>query len=162
MVKLFTTAFWKQSILVSQFPNYSQRVNINTSFQFLFLFTLLLSKNTSKTLVNISSYRNTSERYTSIAHKYVLTMEGSNGDQKVHSLAKKTPKGNDTIIAKIEGLQEKKGAEIITNLPARQKFEKSNSFFDVKQGSKSQQRFKTILDRNAAANPGASHHTPRH
>ena len=89
-------------------------------------------------------------------------MEGSNGDQKVHSLAKKTPKGNDTIIAKIEGLQEKKGAEIITNLPARQKFEKSNSFFDVKQGSKSQQRFKTILDRNAAANPGASHHTPRH
>ena len=88
-------------------------------------------------------------------------MEGSNGDQKVHSLVKKTPNGNDTIIAKSEGLQEKKGVEIIINLPTGQKFEKSNSFFDEKQGSKPQQRFKTILDRNAAANPGATHHTPR-
>jgi hypothetical protein len=88
-------------------------------------------------------------------------MEGSNGDQKVHSLAKKTPNGNDTIIAKSVGLQEKKGADIIINLPTRQKFENSNSFFNEKQGSKPQQRFKTILDRNAAANPGATHHTPR-
>lgn len=87
-------------------------------------------------------------------------MEGSNGDQKVHSLAEKTPNDNDTIIAKSEGLQEKKGAEIIVNLPTRQKLEKSNSF-NEKRGSKTQQRFKTILDRNTAASPGASHHTPR-
>jgi hypothetical protein len=87
-------------------------------------------------------------------------MEKSKGDQKAHSMAKKTPNDNDTTIAKSEGLQEKKGAEIIINLPTRQKFEKPNGFFDEKQGSKAQQRFKTILDRNAAANPGASHHTP--
>jgi hypothetical protein len=66
-------------------------------------------------------------------------------------------------MAKVEGLQEKKkGTEIIINLPARQKLEKPNSFFDEKQGSNTQQRFKTMLDRNAAANPGASHYTPRH
>jgi hypothetical protein len=89
-------------------------------------------------------------------------MENSTGDQKVQALAKKTPNDSDTNMAKVEGLQEKKKAtEIFINLPIRLKSEKSNNFFDEKQGCKTQQRFKTILDRNAAANPGASHHTPQ-
>jgi hypothetical protein len=88
-------------------------------------------------------------------------MEKSNGDQKVQALAKKTPNDSDTNMAKVEGLQKKKGTEIILSLPTRQELEKSNSFFDEKQESNTQQRFKTMLDRNAAANPGASHYTPR-
>ena len=88
-------------------------------------------------------------------------MEKSNGNQKVQALAKKTPNDSDTSMAKVEGVQgKKKDTEIIINLPIGQKSEESNSFFDEKQSSKTQQRFKTILDRNAAANPGASHHTP--
>jgi hypothetical protein len=89
-------------------------------------------------------------------------MEKANGDQKVQALAKKTPTDSDTNMAKVGGLQEKKkGTEIILSLPTRQKLEKTNSFFDEKQESNTQQRFKTMLDRNAAANPGASHYTPR-
>jgi hypothetical protein len=88
-------------------------------------------------------------------------MEESNGDQKNSLLAKKTPNDNNTTAAKIEGLEEKKGAEKITNPPNRQKLEKSNSFFDETEGSFTERNFRTMLNRNAAANPGASLHTPR-
>ena len=52
---------------------------------------------------------------------------------------------------------EKADVQLPSTLPPRPKVTRSNSYFEVKEGRPCVQRFRCLLDRNMAANPGCSH-----